>query len=66
MELAQKHCLFMPVLCMSNLTQPPQMSLLRACVTKLYASTTLNHPVYKVIKTLCSAARDLGTAEYKL
>jgi len=65
MELAPKHCLFMPVMCMSNLTQPPQMSF-RACVTKLYASTILNHTVYKLINTLRSAARDLGTTEYKL
>jgi len=60
-ELALKHCLFMPVLCMSNLTTS-----FRACITKLYASTTPNHSVYQVIKALCSAARDLGTAEYKL
>ena len=65
MELAQKHCHFMPVLCMRNLTWPPQMSF-RACVTKIHAATTLNHSVYKAIKILCSAARDLGTAEYKL
>ena len=65
MELAPKHCLFMPVMCMSNLTQPPHMSF-RACVTKLYASKTLNHPVCKVIKTLRSAAHGLGTTEHKL
>ena len=65
MELAQKHYLFMPALCMRNLTRSPQMSF-RACFRKLYASATLNHPVHKVIKTLCSVARDLGTAEYKL
>jgi len=65
MEFFQKHCLFMLVLCMSNMTRPPQMSL-RACVTKVYAATTSNHLVCKVIKTLCNAARDLGTGEYEL
>jgi hypothetical protein len=59
MELAQKHRLFMSVLRMSNLTRSQQMSF-RACFTKLHASLTLNHPVYKVIKTLCSATRDPG------
>ena len=48
-HLLQKHCLFMLVICLSNLPQLQQASF-RERVTKLQASTNgafyMNHPVY--------------------